>query len=186
MSGSFPLPDTYFQLVPERALFMAFIASVQLPSTTSVVSPGVWLIITDAFGLVVLPVAGGNDRGTGCIIKVSTRYAACGSIRAADSFRSMVAGGQGARKIVTRYTAYIDRAGSSACAGHAARGIAGDEGARKITSHHATGIGVVCGGSFSCHIARGIAGGQRGTISFTLPRRRLRSFHPLWPRKCIR
>ena len=39
VSGMLPLPDTYFQSVPERAVFMAFIASVQLPSVTFVVSP---------------------------------------------------------------------------------------------------------------------------------------------------
>lgn len=37
MSGSFPLPDTYFQPVPDSFSFIAFIASVQLPSVTFVV-----------------------------------------------------------------------------------------------------------------------------------------------------
>ena len=97
----------------------------------------------DALGLVVLPVAGGDGRDTDVCIIVSTRYAACGSIRAADSLRSMVAGGQGARSIVSRYAAYIDRAGSGACAGHVARGIAGDKSAERIASHHAAGIIVV-------------------------------------------
>src|SRR5699024_5256876 len=109
---------------------------------------GACLIVADAFGLVVLPVAGGDDRVTKCII-VSTRYAAGGSVRAADSSLGMVAGGQGARSIVSRYAAYIDRAGSSACTGHVARGIAGGENAAgSVKSHHAASEGVDCGGSF--------------------------------------
>ena len=71
------------------------------------------------------------------------RHAACGFDRAADSPRSVIAGGQGAKNVGSRYAAYIDRAGSGACAGHAARGIAGDKGAERIASHHAAGIIVV-------------------------------------------
>ena len=77
----------------------------------------------------------------------------------------MVAGGQGARPIVSRYAAYITRAGSSACTGHVARGIAGGENAAgSVKSHHAASEGVDCGGSFKGHVSCGIAGCQGGTI----------------------
>ena len=39
VSGVLPLPSTYSQPVPDSSAFMAFIASVQLPSVTFVVSP---------------------------------------------------------------------------------------------------------------------------------------------------
>ena len=92
------------------------------------------LIVADACVGIASPVAGGDDRVIEKFI-VPSRYAACGSGRAADSPIGMIAGGQGTLIIGSRYAAYID--GAASATGHAAPGIAGFEGAGCVTSHHA-------------------------------------------------
>ena len=68
---------------------------------------------------------------------ILSRYAACGSVRAADSSRGMAAGDLGAG-VVSRYAAHMDDAGTAAT--HAPRGIAGGKGGTHIRiTCHATG-----------------------------------------------
>ncbi len=71
------------------------------------------------------------------VLVVLSRYAACGSVRTADSSRDMAAGDQGTINVFSRYATYMDDAGTSAA--HAVRGMAGGKSGThiRITCHAA-------------------------------------------------